>query len=229
MFHQERTCWLRCSQTWWGRYFWSRQCINRRLIGGVECKGPKKKESSDVDQSTVIWYHSYDNEQCSCASHWLQTNSPERLTKPFDSFSLWHQRYPTAALHLSAVSGWCHWWWWEVVMPHEKSILPRCCLLTEDLPLRGAPADTPVSMAGGWLVQSVGTTFSPWLSNRSVLLLTPVLCHLRGTRITCRLVPLSPFHTNSSTRLLPLRLSLLGLLIHTVVCSHRTQGCRYVL
>lgn len=128
----------------------------------------------------------------------------------------------------------CCFWMMSLVMmgssdAHEKTILPRCCLLTEDLPLTGAPADTPVSMAGGWLVQSVGTTFSPWLSNRPVLLLTPVLCHLRGTRITCRLVPLSPFHTNSSTRLLPLSLSLLGLLIHTVVCSHRTQGCRYVL
>lgn len=70
-----------------------------------------------MDQSTVIWYYSNDNEQCSCASHWLQTNSPERLTKPFDSFSLWHQWYPTAALLFSAVSGWCHWGWWEVAMP----------------------------------------------------------------------------------------------------------------
>lgn len=73
-----------------------------------------------MDQSTVIWYYSYDNEQCSCASHWLQANSPERLTKPFDSFSLWHQWYPTAALHFSAVSGWCHRWWWEVAMSLGK-------------------------------------------------------------------------------------------------------------
>lgn len=70
-----------------------------------------------MNQSKVISY--YDNEQCSCASHWLRTNSPERLTKPFNSYSPWHQWWLAAAARFSAVSGWSHWRW-EVTMPLGK-------------------------------------------------------------------------------------------------------------
>ena len=129
-------------------------------------------------------------------------------------------------------SGWSHWWG-EAAMPRGKNYTPSllpACLLTEDPALGVAPADTTASMTGGWSAQSVGNpVLPPRLSYRRVLLLTPVLCHLRGPQISCRLVPLSPLHTNSFSLslLVSLSLSLRGLLTHTVVCSHRTRYCRY--
>lgn len=94
-------------------------------MGGEECKDSKReKEGSDVNQSKVISY--YDNEQCSCASHWLRTNSPERLTKPFNSYSPWHQWWLAAAARFSAV-------FWMISLETgssnapRKTIPPRCC------------------------------------------------------------------------------------------------------
>lgn len=92
---------------------------------------------------------------------------------------------------------------WKTIPP---SLLPAC-LLSEDPALGVAPTDTTASMAGGWSAQLVGTPVFPWLSYHSVLLLTPVLCHLRGPQITCCSVPVSPLHVNSSTHALSLSLS----------------------
>lgn len=113
-----------------------------------------------------------------------------------------------------------------------KTIPPHCC--QHVCSPRTRPWEwlllipQPVWLEAGWS-NWLGAPFSLWLSYRSVLLLTPVLCHLRGPQISCRSAPLSPLHTNSSTFSLSLGLSLWGLLIHTVVCSHRTQYCRYVM
>lgn len=111
---------------------------------------------------------------------------------------------------------------------YTPSLLPAC-LLTEDPALGVAPSDTTASMAGGWLAQLVGTLFSPGyhITVSSCWLLFS--CHLRGPQITCSSVPVSPLHTNSSALFLSLGLSLWGLLIHTVVCSHRAWYCRYVM
>ena len=117
--------------------------------------------------------------------------------------------------------------------PVEKTIPPRCC--QHVCSPRTRPWEwlllipQPVWLEAG-RPNRLGTLFSPpRLSYRRVLLLTPVLCHLRGPQISCRLVPLSPLHTNSFSLslLVSLSLSLRGLLTHTVVCSHRTRYCRY--
>lgn len=86
-----------------------------------------------------------------------------------------------------------------------KAIPPHCCQLVwspRTWPgerLRLIP-QTLWLQAGGsnWS----GTPVLPWLSYHSVLLLTPVLCHLRGPQITCCSVPLS-----SSTLTLALSVS----------------------
>lgn len=94
-------------------------------------------------------------------------------------------------------------------MPHGKlyPLAAVTCLLTEDPALGVVPADIAVTVGleacrSNWL----GPLLSPWLSYRGVLLLTPVLRHLRGTQITCCSVLLSPFHTNSDILLLSLTL-----------------------
>lgn len=162
-----------------------------------------------MHQSKVLSYYSNHNEQCNCASHKpCCENSLERLTKPIIDVSCtpWHQRW--LAPHFSAIPGWSHWV--EVAVPRGKLYpLTAASMSAHWGPGQGvAPADTTASVAGGWLVQLVGTPVFPWLSYHSVLLLTPVLCHLRGPQITCCLVPLSPLHTNSSTLFLSLALSL---------------------
>lgn len=67
-----------------------------------------------------------------------------------------------------------------------------------------AAADSTALVAAGWLVHSVWTPLFPQLSYHTVLLLTPVLCHMRGLQITCCSVPQSPLHTNSGTPCLSL-------------------------
>ncbi len=92
----------------------------------------------------------------------------------------------------------------------RKTIPPHCCqhvCLLRTWPWEWLLLIPQPVCAGGWSVQLVGTLVFPWLSYHGVLLLTPVLCHLRGPQITCCSVPLSPLHTNSST--LSLSLSLL--------------------
>lgn len=132
-------------------------------------------------------------------------------------------------------SGWSHWRR-EVAMPLGKLYpLAAVSMSAHWGPGPGSGSCWYRSQYGWRLAGPIGRdpSFPPWLSYRGVLLLTPVLCHLRGTQITCRSVRLSPFHTNSSALLLSLSLlvslSLWGLLIHKVVCSHRTQYCRYVM
>lgn len=113
-----------------------------------------------------------------------------------------------------------------------KNIPPHCC--QHVCSLRTRPWEWLLLIPQSqWLEAGrsnwLGPLFSPWLSYHRVLSLTPVLCHLRGPQITCRLVPLSLLHTNSSTLFLSLVHSLWGPLIHTVVCSHRILYCRYVM
>lgn len=69
-------------------------------------------------------------------------------------------------------------------------------------PLEKQPALTgPGSVScshGGY--RPLGLHFlAPWLSYHSVLLLTPAPCSFRGTQITRRSVPLSLFHTSSTS------------------------------
>lgn len=86
---------------------------------------------------------------------------------------------------------------------YTTPVLPAC-LLTKDQAMGVAAADSTALVAAGWLVHSVWTPLFPQLSYHTVLLLTPVLCHMRGLQITCCSVPQSPLHTNSGTPCLSL-------------------------
>ena len=95
----------------------------------------------------------------------------------------------------------------------RKAILPGCCLhvcsLEDQTQGVALPATTAqyVRLDSGWAhVGRVGTPLFPWLSYHTVLLLTPVLCHLRGPEITRCPGPPEATHTNS--RILSFCLSL---------------------
>ena len=79
-----------------------------------------------MHQSKALSHYSDNNERCNCASHGLHTNSPERLTKAFNSCSPWHQRWLAAAPHFSAVFWMISLVWGSCNAPW-KTIPPRCC------------------------------------------------------------------------------------------------------
>lgn len=122
-----------------------------------------------------------------------------------------------------SLTEWSHWWQ-EVASPLGKQ--HPIAAVSVSAYWRPSPGSgscwyrSPCTR--GLLVQLVGNLgplFSPWLSYHGILSLTPVPCRLRGTKITCRCSPLSPFHTNSTTLLLSRSLPLsLG--------PPDTHGCR---
>ena len=213
---RRRMCWVRCSQTWWGRNFWGRHGIKGRLIEGRELQRDrgKKKERKRMMMCIKAKH-----------SHIIVIITSGAIVPHMDSTQTaqkgWLKLLIAAPPDISddsllllislLFSGWSHWWG-EAAMPRGKNYTPSllpACLLTEDPALGVAPADTTASMTGGWSAQSVGNpVLPPRLSYRRVLLLTPVLCHLRGPQISCRLVPLSPLHTNSFSLSLLVSLSL---------------------
>lgn len=127
-------------------------------------------------------------------------------------------------LFLDELTGWRKW---QCPVENCTHSLQPACLLTEDLALGVAPTDTTANIAAECQPNWLGPLYFPWLSYLNVLLLTPVLCHLRGPQNTCCPAPLSPTLTPALSFSLCFFLS--GLLIHTVVCSHRTWYCRHVM